>query len=148
MKKLIVIIAGYPDQLDKYFFSFNPGLSRRFPYKFKIEGYTPDELRDIFIDKLRKFKWKLSDEVTIEKLNMFFNKNKEEFPNYGGDIENLFKSCQLSHSKRMIGRHPMFRGKLTMDDIEKGYEKFTQNKRNNNNNNKTKYGHMYLWLYI
>ena len=35
-KKLIVIIAGYPDQLDKCFFSYNPGLERRFPFRFKI----------------------------------------------------------------------------------------------------------------
>lgn len=123
-KKLIVIIAGYSDHLDKYFFSFNPGLSRRFPFKFKIDGYSGEELRDIFIDKLKKFKWKLDKSVTLDHLTSFFKSNKDDFPNFGGDIENFFKSCQFSHSKRMIGKHPNLRSKITSDDMALGFEKF------------------------
>jgi hypothetical protein len=128
-KKLIVIIAGYSDHLDKYFFSFNPGLARRFPFRFKIDNYTPTELRDIFIDKLRRNKWKLDKDVTMVKLTDFFKTNEKCFPNFGGDIENLFKSCQFSHSKRIIGKNPVLRGNLIMEDISKGLEKFKKNKR-------------------
>lgn len=130
-KKLIVIIAGYPDHLDKYFFSFNPGLARRFPFKFRIDAYTADELKEIFIDKLRKFGWKFRLSVTTDKLNSFFKTNEKEFPNYGGDIENFFKSCQFAHSKRMIGKNPNQRRKFDFDDIKGGLEKFKKNKRNN-----------------
>lgn len=130
-KKLIVIIAGYPDHLDKYFFSFNPGLERRFPFKFKIDGYTPDELKDIYIDKLRKFGWKFTKSVTMDKLSSFFKTYEKDFPNYGGDVENFFKSCQFAHSKRMIGLHPDQRKKINFDDIKNGLEKFKKNKRNN-----------------
>lgn len=35
-KKFICVIAGYSDELDKCFFSTNPGLPRRFPFRFKI----------------------------------------------------------------------------------------------------------------
>lgn len=141
-KKLIVIIAGYSDHLDKYFFSFNPGLSRRFPFKFKIDGYSGEELRDIFIDKLKKFKWKLDKSVTLDHLTTFFKSNKDDFPNFGGDIENFFKSCQFSHSKRLIGKHPNLRSKITRDDITLGFEKFKKNKRENTSD--PKYPHMYI----
>ncbi len=129
-KKLIVIIAGYPDHLDKYFFSFNPGLARRFPFKFRIDAYTPEELKEIFIDKLRKFGWKFSQSVAMDKLSLFFKTNEKEFPNFGGDVENFFKSCQFAHSKRMIGKNPNQRKKLNFDDIKIGLEKFKKNKRN------------------
>jgi len=129
-KKLIVIIAGYPDQLDKYFFAYNPGLDRRFPFRFRIEPYTPVELYEIFIDKLKRTDgWKLSKTLTKEKLCEFFTKNKNEFPHFGGDIENLFKKCQFAHSRRVIGKNPKFRGKLIFDDIQKGFENFKQHKR-------------------
>jgi ATPases of the AAA+ class len=128
-RKLIVIIAGYSDHLDKYFFSFNPGLQRRFPFKFKIDKYSAHELKDIFVDKLRKCKWKLNKNITVEKLIDFFTTNKDEFPNFGGDIENLFKSCQFSHSRRMIDKNPKLRGILIMDDILSGLDKFKKNKR-------------------
>lgn len=128
-KKLIVIIAGYPDHLDKYFFSFNPGLARRFPFKFRIDAYSSEELKEIFIDKLRKFGWKFNYSVTMEKLSSFFKTNEKEFPNFGGDIENFFKSCQLAHSKRMIGKNPNQRKKFDIDDIKQGLEKFKKNKR-------------------
>lgn len=140
-KKLIVIIAGYPDYLDKYFFSFNPGLQRRFPFKFRIDNYTAEELRDIFIDKLKRFKWKFNKSIQMESITEFFKKNKDSFPNFGGDIENLFKSCQFAHSKRIIGKHPRVRGKLTFDDILTGFDKFKKNKREDTS--KPTYPHMY-----
>ena len=140
-KKLIVIIAGYPDYLDKYFFSFNPGLQRRFPFKFRIDSYNAEELRDIFIDKLRRFKWKFNKDLTIDLITDFFKTHKDDFPNFGGDIENLFKNCQFAHSKRIIGKHPNLRGKLIYDDILQGFNKFKKNKRDDIS--KPSFPHMY-----
>lgn len=140
-KKLIVIIAGYPDYLDKYFFSFNPGLQRRFPFKFRIDSYTPSEMRDIFIDKLKRFKWKFSKTMTMDKITEFFVQNKDDFTNFGGDMENLFKKCQFAHAKRIIGKDPHMKKKITYDDMCMGFESFKKNKRENEN--KPKYPHMY-----
>ena len=140
-KKLIVIIAGYAEELDKYVFSYNPGLSRRFPFRFKMEGYNAEELRDIFIDKLKRVNWKFDISLTTELITDFFKKNKDEFPNFGGDIENFFKSCQFTHSKRMIGKNPIYRMKLTIDDINCGFNKFKNNKRDSTS--KLPYPHMY-----
>ena len=128
-KNLIVIIAGYPDHLEKYFFSFNPGLNRRFPFRFRIDKYSSDELKEIFIDKVKRFKWKFNKEITTKKLTEFFKEHYDMFPNFGGDIENFFKSCQFSHARRIVGKHPGYRTKLTCEDLSKGLERFKNNKK-------------------
>jgi SpoVK/Ycf46/Vps4 family AAA+-type ATPase len=140
-KKLIVIVAGYPEQLDRYFFAFNPGLQRRFPFKHRIDGYSAEELRDIFIDKLKRFKWKLDNSVEMSELTTFFKVNKDAFTNFGGDIENLFKKCQYAHSNRVVGKNPMVRKRLSMEDMNNGLKKFKDSKRNDDS--KPKYPHMY-----
>jgi ATPase family associated with various cellular activities (AAA) len=128
-KKLIVIIAGYPEQLDKCFFSHNPGLQRRFPFRYKVDKYNASELSEIFKDKVKRYKWKINNEITSKYLEDFFRKNIDEFKNFGGDIENFFKKCQFSHSKRTIGLHPAYRGKLTIEDMNNGFKTFKQNKK-------------------
>lgn len=45
--ELIVIIAGYSDEID-VFLSANPGLSSRFPKRWHFPRYTPEQLVDIF----------------------------------------------------------------------------------------------------
>ena len=48
----ICIIAGYKDEIDSCFFSYNSGLERRFPVRFTIEEYKPEELFLIFIKSI------------------------------------------------------------------------------------------------
>lgn len=131
-RKLIVIIAGYQDELDKSFFSYNPGLRRRFPFKFTIDGYSSTELRDIFLKKLKDSRWKVDDkELDLGYLTTFFDKNKEKFIHYGGDIETLIVDCKFMHSRRMVGKHPKFRKIITKTDIERGLDKFVKNRSKN-----------------
>ena len=40
------------EEVNKYFFKINPGLSRRFPFQYNIEKYTADDLKNIFIKKI------------------------------------------------------------------------------------------------
>jgi AAA+ superfamily predicted ATPase len=129
-RKFICIIAGYPDELDKCFFAYNQGLKRRFPFRFKIDKYTPEELRDIFINKINGMKWKINDnELNIGILTDFFNKNIKEFPYYGGDVENLLLNCKFAHSRRVFGKHPKNKRKLSKQDLEIGFDRFIANKK-------------------
>jgi len=130
-KNVICIIAGYPDELDKCFFSYNPGLKRRFPFKFTIDGYKGDELRDIFIKKVGDVKWKINEELNVKDLTDFFNKNKEQFQYFGGDIENFLLNCKFAHSRRVFGKHPKNKRKLNKTDLEIGFDRFVSNKKKN-----------------
>lgn len=102
---LIVIFAGYEDYLEHSVFLAQPGLKRRFAWKFHIDGYSPSELAQIFIQKIEQDKWKLEETVTEYWLTNLIRKNKTLFPNYGGDIERLIYYIILDYSShRLIDR--------------------------------------------
>ena len=44
----ICIIVGYKNSLKNSFFSYNPGLERRFPFRYTIDEYTHEDLYNIF----------------------------------------------------------------------------------------------------
>jgi hypothetical protein len=121
----ICIIAGYKDELETCFFKYNPGLSRRFPFKYTIDGYSHEELRDIFSKKVLDIKWKLDNGVDVNK---FFKEHMNDFQNYGGDIDNLILFCRFCHSRRVFSKNPNIRMILNNKDMENGFKKFMDNK--------------------
>ena len=143
-KNLIVIIAGYPNELEKCFFAYNPGLNRRFPFRYSIEGYNEHEMKDIFMKKLSDIKWKIYNDINEDFILNFFKNNISKFNNYGGDIENLIVMCKFCHSRRIVGKHPYNKKKLTKDDILNGMKKFIEMNKNNDNIDKNILNNMYL----
>lgn len=121
----VCIIAGYPDALKKSFFSYNEGLERRFPYRFKIKDYDEEELQKIFIKIVKENEWKFKDEF-IPPVE-FFLKNKNYFKYFGGDLENFFNSCRIAHARRAMTIHPKYKKCLTQEDLDKGLNFFINN---------------------
>jgi hypothetical protein len=121
------IIAGYPEQLEKCFFSYNEGLKRRFTFKYTIEKYNAKELCEIFKKMVFDSKWSLDvDDAILEK---FINKNIKEFENFGGDIETLLFRTKITHSRRVFCKHPRDRKKINIEDIYNAFELFKLNKK-------------------
>jgi Holliday junction resolvasome RuvABC ATP-dependent DNA helicase subunit len=116
----IMIIAGYKEELDRYFFSANKGLKRRFSWVYDIKKYTPDNLVEIFKYQVYTNEWFLDDEVTSETLKNIFNQNN--FEDNGGDTLLLFDKSKISHSRRVFGKSKKIKRILNMIDIEKGFE--------------------------
>jgi outer membrane murein-binding lipoprotein Lpp len=127
-RNLICIIAGYKEELETCFFSYNPGLKRRFPFKYSIKGYSSEEMKDIFVKKVADIKWKISSDIKNEEIVKFFTDNESAFPHFGGDIENLLVACKFCHSSRVVGKHPKLRKILTIEDIQNGFEQFTKHR--------------------
>jgi stage V sporulation protein K len=125
--KFICIVAGYPDELDSCFFSYNPGLRRRFPFNYTIDPYTEKELEAIFRKKVLDNKWKMDDALS-NHLGQFMKTNKSHFPHFGGDIETLFFICKMGHAMRTLNCHPRERTILTVDDLENGFKSFKHNR--------------------
>jgi SpoVK/Ycf46/Vps4 family AAA+-type ATPase len=130
---LMVIIAGYEEELNKTFFSANQGLESRFIWRFTIDDYTPKELGSIFMKKVGETDWSLYDNSVVN--DSWFDKNKDNFKNYGRDMELLFTYTKISHSKRIYGKSPELRKKITIEDLNNGYELLLNNRKKVEKNN-------------
>jgi hypothetical protein len=137
--QFICIIAGYPDDLDKCFFSVNDGLKRRFPFKYNIDKYTPIELTHILMLMIKKKNWKLDNQLSFDEIIEFMKINYDKFPNYGGDIETLFFNIRIAHSLRTIGKLPSIKKYITIEDIKEGLGIYSKSQKIENNN----YLHLY-----
>lgn len=140
----ICILAGYEDALENNIFSMNPGLRRRFPWKFNMKKYTPEELQQIFLYRVKKDKWTIEDNINIAQ---FFS-NKKNFKNNGGDCEIFLNRCKIEHGKRIFTLtqedKKEQRFKLTLEDVKKGYELFINENKNRKQNDLEPNNLMYL----
>lgn len=139
--KIIVIIAGYEDSLEKCFFAYNPGLKRRFSFRYKIDNYNHIELSEILKKQINDINWFLDKDINNDNYIKFFKKNYKEFKNFGGDMELLLLCTKISHSMRIFGKHPKYRKHINLDDIYNGYNMFLSSRETNNNK-------QYLNMYI
>jgi hypothetical protein len=128
--QFICIIAGYKKELEENFFSINPGLARRFSFKYSIKDYNWEELTEILITKVLRMKWSISDEVKEWLTNTNFLEDKVEyFPNFGGDIETLLLNIKISHGRRVFGKNNNIHKNITIEDIEEGYKRFIDTRK-------------------
>lgn len=132
-ENLMVIIAGYEEELDKCFFSYNQGLNSRFPWRFKTDDYKALELKLIFEKKVVDIKWSFVENIKV----CWFEKNMEYFKFYGRDMETLLSKIKIAHSKRVFCKDIKYKTKLNMEDIQKGFDMFIDNKEVKNRKNKT-----------
>jgi len=130
--ELMVVIAGYEEELDMCFFSFNPGLKRRFASYYKIEKYNSDELVDIFKIKLKSTTY--DNKVDNNKLKEFFKENYDDFKYYGGDVEKLLSEIKYSQSFRTFNENSDSND-IIYKDLEDAFINFKTN-----NNEKTHKG--------
>lgn len=116
-KDLCVILAGYPDKMNKLLES-NPGFKRRIGAELIFEDYTPDQLFQIAIQKIRKIGLQFSDEI-MEQIEIIltnlFNTKDANFGN-AGTVEKLIQEIidehiiycaekHLNFSKEIVGVH-------------------------------------------
>lgn len=122
--QLMVIIAGYEEELKNCFFSFNQGLDSRFTWRFKTDDYKPDELMKIFEKKVSEAGWKPKDGAIEEK---WFVDNADYFKFYGRDIETLFAKVKIAHSRRVFCAKPQEKTVITKKDLDNGLKLYLSN---------------------
>jgi SpoVK/Ycf46/Vps4 family AAA+-type ATPase len=130
---LMVIIAGYENELNNTFFTANPGLESRFIWRFNIENYNSNEMMQIFKKKVKENGWELDTDVMIKV--KWFEDKKDEFKFFGRDMELLFSHMKVCHSRRIYGKNDIIRKLITLDDMNNGYKKFLDNKKKTNKSN-------------
>ena len=121
-ENLMVIVAGYEEELNTCFFSYNQGLKSRFPWVFYTDKYTAINLRDIFIKKINDINW--TSNIDIDLYSDFFEKNLKFFPYYGRDMEILLLKTKIAHSRRVFCQANETKTIINLKDLDKGIELF------------------------
>lgn len=121
-KDLVCVIAGYKEDLEKRFFKTNPGLERRFPFKFTIPDYSPKELKDIFYSIVKENKWDIDKDAISEEL---LKEHRQCFEFNGGDMEVLFTRTKFIHSMRVFSCVKKDKKRITKEDFEEALKQFT-----------------------
>lgn len=127
-KDFVFIIAGYEKELNESFFAINPGLARRFPWRFHVKEYNSDEMCEIFTRRVSKEGWMLGEDGEVESKKIF-HQNLVEFPHYGGDIDNFFTLCKTVHSRRIFGMKDATKRQLSDGDISRAFEIYVQRRK-------------------
>jgi len=125
-KDLVCVIAGYKEDLDKRFFKTNPGLERRFPFKFTIPDYSPKELKEIFHSIAKENGWDIDKDAISESL---IKEHRDCFEFNGGDMEVLFTRTKFIHSMRVFSCSKKDKKKITKEDFEAALKEFTNSDR-------------------
>lgn len=134
---MMVIIAGYKNEINERFFSMNSGLKSRFIWNFNIDKYDYNELYQIFKKTVEDGKWFICNEIK----SGWFKENYDYFENYGRDMEVLFTYCKIAYSRRIYGNTEDVTRKINSVDIEKGLKTFIQNKNKENQDEQRKFIH-------
>ena len=121
---LMVIVAGYENELKECFFDYNQGLNSRFTWRFKTDEYTFIDLYNIFIKKVKEIGWQI-DETSIT--SEWFKTNKDYFKFYGRDIETILAKTKIAHSKRVFCKPENEKRKITLKDLENGFQIYLKN---------------------
>jgi len=135
---LMVIVAGYENDLNKCFFSYNKGLDSRFTWRFTTDDYNSKELNLIFNKKIQDISWKNN---TFK--DAWFEKNMKYFSFFGRDMETLLAKVKIAHSKRVFCLSNDYKKKIILEDLNKGFEMFLNNDEVKNRVKSDIISHMY-----
>ncbi len=102
--EFIVIVAGYPDEMEQFLES-NPGLNSRFRTKIYFEDYKPEELLCIFRSTCKKYALTPSTEAEVHVRDYFRARCAEGNENFANarDVRNFVDSA-LSYQANRIAK--------------------------------------------
>jgi hypothetical protein len=117
---ICLILAGYENDIKQKIFALNKGLERRFPWVHVIKPYTPKELAEILLLKIKEAHW----EIGFETSYLFYaiEDKKNIFKNSAGDMERLFNDIKIIHSQRMFSKPIADRRIITLKDAQAGIQ--------------------------
>ncbi|WP_296880430.1 AAA family ATPase [uncultured Methanobrevibacter sp.] len=101
---LIVIVAGYPELMDR-FLNSNPGLESRFNKFIYFEDYTDEELCDIFRLMCEESNMTLDEpgeEYLRQYMKRMYDNRSKNFAN-GRAVRNLFEEVVTAQANRLAG---------------------------------------------
>jgi len=113
--RMVVIVAGYKDEMD-HFIDSNPGLQSRFTTYIDFEDYNAEELYKIFLHLGSQYGVRpaLDAQTAIRKLMESLETGKKGFGN-GRTVRNIFGKCVRRQAARLADR----KNKVDLTMLEK-----------------------------
>ncbi len=101
--RLVVIVAGYGDEMTRFITS-NPGLKSRFSRYFYFEDYNPQELLAIFYIFCEQHHYSLTEaakEVLLTRFKELYDHRDKSFGN-GRLVRNMFEKAIEKQANRLV----------------------------------------------
>jgi probable Rubsico expression protein CbbX len=98
--KLVVILAGYKDRMDRFFES-NPGMRSRVAHHLDFAAYEPDELLAIGQLTLDRSSYYLSDEATTAFRDFLSLQMSDPHFANARSVRNALEEARLRHAYRL-----------------------------------------------
>ena len=99
-ERLVVIVAGYPNEMEKFIAS-NPGLESRFTKRIEFEDYTIDEKLQIFEQLVAKYDLQLHETARAALLERFrLAEGDKGFAN-GRGVRKVFEATIVKQADRI-----------------------------------------------
>ncbi len=124
--KLVVIVAGYPNEM-KRFIESNPGLKSRFTRYINFPDYNEQELIDIFGLYLKKNEYTLSDDARayMEKRLEEILLKRDKFFGNARYMRNVFEKavqCQANRLSRQVNVTAEQLTEINLSDIKEAMQ--------------------------
>ena len=98
---LVVIVAGYPNLMDR-FLNSNPGLKSRFNKFIQFEDYSEEELSSIFLSMCQKQDYKFDDLDTLKnKITEILENKNDSFAN-ARTMRNMLEFAIMHQATRIV----------------------------------------------
>ena len=100
--RLVVIVAGYTNEMKKFIDS-NPGLQSRFTRYIEFPDFKPDELVEIYMNRVNKYGYKLdadAEKYLKDKFKYVYQHKSKNFGN-GRYVRNVFEQTITEQANRV-----------------------------------------------
>ena len=128
---LIVVIAGYADEVRNCFFAQNSGLERRFSHWLHLKAYTAEELAEIFRRHCAQRNW-IVTEAGMDRLRT----RSKDFTHYASDVVALTTHINNLRAHRVwataipLPAEQVEQQRKVQEAERKKDDKITKNKKN------------------
>ena len=123
--RLVVIVAGYKDEMQRFIDS-NPGLQSRFNRYIDFPDYSSDELAEIFKMYMKKNQYTLTPEAEEYLKEQFEYAVTHKDRNFGNArfARNVFEKSIQQQANRLAGQTNLDKSRLTeltVEDLQGGF---------------------------
>ena len=124
----VVIVAGYPQQMES-FINSNPGLKSRFNKYFNFSDYTAEEMISIFDAMCHEYNYKVDHDAEQKVSQYLYNICDSKDKNFANarEVRNMFEIIVGNQATRLMNMdHPTAEDMITISESDIAGDIFTK----------------------